>query len=106
VLDGKQAVFLSCMTSYGERLVKPIRDQLDAAGYRAVVAMYEPNPLGTSNPEDKVDQLMQASDAFVALATLDNRHIPRWVRWLLWSRTTAGNIIDEIAPRTTKAKSA
>jgi hypothetical protein len=99
VLDGKQAVFLSCMTAYGDRLVKPIRDQLNAAGYRAVVAMYERNPLGTSNPEEKVNGLMEASDAFVALATIDNRLIPEWVRWILRirARSTAQNIIDEIA---------
>jgi hypothetical protein len=61
--------------------------------------MYEPNPLGTSNPEAKVDKLMQACEAFVALGTVDNRYIPEWVRRLLRirSRSTAQNIIDEHA---------
>jgi hypothetical protein len=60
--------------------------------------MYEPNPLGNFNPEDKVDGFMEASDAFVALATVDNRLIPGWLRLLLRLRTrsTAQNIIDEI----------
>ena len=71
--------------------------RLNAAGYRAVIAMYEPNPLGNFDPEDKVDRLMQASDAFVALATVDPRVSPRPTWWRRNPTTsTAQNIIDEI----------
>ncbi|HZA09991.1 hypothetical protein [Mycobacterium sp.] len=87
MLDGKQVVFLSCMDSYADRLARPIRDRLNELGYRAVILTDEPMLRGAFDPEANVDGYLEASDAFVALATHDNRMGPTG---------TAGNILDEI----------
>ena len=87
MLDGKPAVFLSCMTSVADRLVRPICDRLNAAGYRAVIVADEPKRKGAFTIEDKVGGYLNAADAFVALATADDR---------LGGAATAQNIIDEI----------
>ena len=87
MLGGKQVVFLSCMASYADRLARPIRDRLIDAGYHAVIVMDEASLRGDFGPEDKVDGYLEAADAFVALATHDDRMGPTG---------TAGNILDEI----------
>jgi hypothetical protein len=88
VLAGKQVVFLSCMDAYADRLARPIRDRLNQLGYRAVILTDEPNLRGAWDTEANVDGYLEASDAFVALATHDERMGPTG---------TAGNILDEIA---------
>lgn len=89
VLGGKQVVFLSCTGALSavERLARPIRDRLNALGYHAVIVGLEPSFRGDFSPEEKVDGYLDASDAFIALATLDDR---------LGTSSTAANIIDEI----------
>lgn len=89
MLGGKQAVFLSCTGALSAiaRLARPVRDRLNAAGYHAVIVGDEPSLKGDFSPEEKVDGYLDASEAFVALATVDDR---------LGTSSTAVNIIDEI----------
>jgi len=89
VLDGKLVVFLSCTGASGadDRLARPIRDRLNAAGYHAVIVGDEASLRGDFNPEEKVNGYLEVSDAFFALATLDPRQGPS---------STAANIVDEI----------
>ena len=86
MLDGETVVFLSCMASAADSLARPIRDRLKELGYRAVIVMDEPLLRGSFDPESKVTSYLEASDAFVALATADER-VPGG---------TAQNIVDEI----------
>jgi hypothetical protein len=83
-------VFLSCTgaSDADERLARPIRDRLNAAGYLAVIVGDEASLRGDFNPEEKVNGYLEVSDAFFALATLDPREGPS---------STAANIVDEIA---------
>jgi hypothetical protein len=74
------------MDAYADQLARPIRDQLNSLGYYAVIVTDEPQLRGTFDPESKVNGYIEASDAFVALCTSDNR-VPGG---------TAQNIIDEI----------
>jgi hypothetical protein len=89
VLDGKLVVFLSCTgaSDADERLARPIRDRLKAAGYHAVIVGDEASLRGDFSPEEKVNGYLEVSDAFFALATLDPRQGPS---------STAANIVDEI----------
>jgi hypothetical protein len=86
VLDGKQVVFLSCMTADLATLARPLRDRLNGAGYRALIVMDEPLLQGAFTVKDKVGGYLQAGDAFVVLATADDRA----------DTGTAADIIDEI----------
>ncbi len=79
-------MFLSCMDVYKEEFAAPIRDQLNKLGYRAVIVQDEPMLRGSFDPESKVDKYIEASDAFIALCTDDDRNPGK----------TAQNIIDEI----------
>jgi hypothetical protein len=89
VLDGKLVVFLSCTgaSDADERLARPIRDRLNAAGYHAVIVGDEASLIGDFSPEEKVNGYLEVSDAFFALASLDPRQGPS---------STAANIVDEI----------
>jgi len=86
VLGGRTVVFLSSMHAYKEQLVAPIRDRLNGLGYQAVIVEDEPLLRGSYGVESKVDAYIEASDAFVALCTHDDR-VPG---------NTAQNIIEEI----------
>lgn len=79
-------MFLSCMAAYKEDFSAPIRDQLNELGYHAVIVQDEPLLRGSFDPESKVDKYIEASDAFIALCTNDDRNPGK----------TAQNIIDEI----------
>jgi arylsulfatase A-like enzyme len=61
------------MSANLDTLARPIRDRLNAAGYRAVIVMDEPLPRGAFTVEDKIAGYMEAGDAFIALATADGR---------------------------------
>jgi hypothetical protein len=74
------------MHAFKDRLAAPIRDRLSQLGYYAVIVEDEPLLRGSFDPETKVSSYIEASDAFVALCTEDNR-VPG---------NTAQNIIDEI----------
>jgi len=87
MLLGETVVFLSCMDGVHNQLAVPIRDGLRDRGYRAVVVTDEPMLPGTFGNEEKVSSYLDASDAFVALCTLDPR----------LGQATAQNIVDEIA---------
>jgi len=86
MLEGQTIVFLSCMDAFADQLARPIRDQLNELGYRAIIVADEPLLRGSFDPESKVSAYIEASDAFVALCTQDDR-VPG---------STAQNIIDEI----------
>jgi hypothetical protein len=86
MLEGQTIVFLSCIDAFADQLARPIRDQLNELGYRAVIVTDEPSLRGSFDPESKVSAYIEASDAFVALCTQDDR-VPG---------STAQNIIDEI----------
>lgn len=79
-------MFLSCMDAFADQLARPVRDQLNELGYRAIIVTDEPSLRGSFDPESKVSAYIEASDAFVALCTHDER-VPG---------NTAQNIIDEI----------
>jgi hypothetical protein len=74
------------MDAFADELARPIRDRLNALGYRAIIVTDEPLLRGSFDPESKVSAYIEASDAFVALCTHDDR-VPGG---------TAQNIIDEI----------
>lgn len=86
MLEGRTVVFLSCTDAFADQLARPIRDQLNESGYRAIIVTDEPSLRGSFDPESKVSAYIEASDAFVALCTHDDR-VPG---------NTAQNIIDEI----------
>ena len=86
MLEGQTIVFLSCMDAFADQLARPIRDQLNELEYRAIIVTDEPSLRGSFDPESKVSAYIEASDAFVALCTQDDR-VPG---------STAQNIIDEI----------
>ena len=86
MLEGQTVVFLSCMDAFADQLARPIRGQLNELGYRAIIVTDEPLLRGSFDPESKVSAYIEASDAFVALCTQDDR-VPG---------STAQNIIDEI----------
>jgi hypothetical protein len=77
---------LSDQSADADGLARPVRDELTARGYHAVIIMDEPLLRGTFDPESKVMAYIEASDAFVAFCTDDIRNPGR----------TAQNIIDEI----------
>ena len=81
-------MFLSCTgaSDADERLARPIRDRLKAAGYHAVIVGDEASLRGDFSPEEKVNGYLEVSDAFFALAT------PPSARPI----STAANIVDEI----------
>ncbi len=74
------------MDAFASRLARPIRDRLEALGYRAIIVTDEPLLRGSFDPESKVSSYVEASDAFVALCSHDDRA----------PGSTAQNIIDEI----------
>lgn len=74
------------MDSFADQLTRPIRTQLLELGYKAIIVTDEPLLRGSFDPESKVSAYIEASDAFVALCTHDDR-VPG---------STAQNIIDEI----------
>ena len=86
MLGERSVVFLSCMDAFADQLARPIRDRLNALGYRTIIVTDEPLLRGSFDPESKVNAYIEASDAFVALCTHDDR-LPG---------STAQNIIDEI----------
>jgi uncharacterized protein YozE (UPF0346 family) len=86
MLEGQTVVFLSCMDAFADQLARPIRDQLNELGYRAIIVTDEPLLRGSFDAESKVSAYIEASDTFVALCTQDDR-VPG---------STAQNIIDEI----------
>lgn len=86
MLERRTVIFLSCMDAFADKLARPIRNGLNALGYRAIIVTDEPSLRGSFDPESKVKAYIEASDAFVALCTHDDR-VPG---------NTAQNIIDEI----------
>jgi hypothetical protein len=74
------------MDAFADQLTRPIRNQLNELGYRAIIVTDEPSLRGSFDPESKVNAYIEASDAFVALCTEDDR-VPG---------NTAQDIIDEI----------
>jgi hypothetical protein len=74
------------MDAYKEQFAATIRYQLNDLGYQAVIVQDEPLLRGSFDPESKVDKYIEASDAFIALCTNDDRNPGK----------TAQNIIDEI----------
>lgn len=91
MLNGRVAVFISCSEGFKERVAYPIRDALAAHNVHGIIVSDEPLLPGASgDPESKVDSYLDASDAFVALATPDNQLDDGTVQ-------TRPNIIDEHA---------
>lgn len=91
MLNGRVAVFISCSEGFKERVAYPIRDALAAHNVHGIIVSDEPLLPGASgDPESKVDTYLDASDAFVALATPDNQLDDGTVQ-------TRPNIIDEHA---------
>ena len=68
------------------RLTSTTSGTTSGLGYKAVIVADEPSLRGAFDPESKVTSYIEASDAFVALCTNDDR-VPG---------NTAQNIIDEI----------
>lgn len=74
VLDGKPAVFLSCSEKFKKQVARPIRDALTPLGLHGVIVSNEPLMARVpSDPDSQVDAYLNASNAFVALCTPDNR---------------------------------
>src|SRR5262245_55840314 len=73
-LQGKITVFLSCSEKFKSRVAIPVRNGLVSHGIKAIVLSDEPLlPHVEDNPDSKVDSYLDASDAFVALMTADDR---------------------------------
>jgi CAP12/Pycsar effector protein, TIR domain len=89
MLNGRVAVFLSCSERFKERVARPIRDALAEHNVHGIIVADEPLLPGASGePESKVDTYLDASDAFIALATGDDQLGDGTVQ-------TRQNIIDE-----------
>lgn len=71
---GRAAVFLSCSERFKERVAVPIRLALAERNIHGIIVSDESLLPGASgDPESKVDTYLDASDAFVALATPDDQ---------------------------------
>jgi hypothetical protein len=89
MLSGRVAVFISCSHDFKERVARPICDALAARDIQGIIVEDEPLLPGASgDPESKVDAYLEASDAFVVLATPDDQLTDGTVQ-------TRQNIIDE-----------
>ena len=89
MLNGQVAVFISCSERYKGYVARPIRDALGEHNIRGLIVSDEPMlPGSTGDPESKVDTYLDASDAFVALATPDDHLGDGTVQ-------TRQNIVDE-----------
>lgn len=98
MLRGRPTVFLSCSERFKERVAFPVRTALAKHEVQAIIVSEEPLLPGASgDPESKVDTYLEASDAFVALATPDDQLGDGTVQ-------TRPNIIDEHARARTRPK--
>ena len=89
MLNGRVAVFISCSERFKNRVAIPIREALAQRNIHGIVVSDEPLlPAALGDPESKVETYLDASDAFVALATPDDRLGDGTVQ-------TRQNIIDE-----------
>lgn len=98
MLNGRVTVFISCSERFKERVAQPIREELAERNVHGIIVSDEPLLPGASgDPESKVDTYLDASDAFVALATPDNQLDDGTVQTRL-------NIIDEYARARSRPK--
>jgi hypothetical protein len=98
MLNGRVAVFISCSERFKERVARPVRVALAERDVHGIIVSDEPLLPGASgDPESKVDTYLDASDAFVALATPDNQLDDGTVE-------TRPNIIDEHARARSRPK--
>lgn len=90
MLNGQPTVFLSCSEKFKAVIAIPVRHGLRAHGVHGVIVSAEPQlPRTGWEPDDKVDNYMNASDAFTALCTPDDELTDGTVQ-------CRPNIIDEI----------
>jgi hypothetical protein len=74
LLRGQATVFLSCSERFKEQVAFPIRQALRQQGVFGVIVSEEPTlPRTSGEPDSKVESYLDASDAFVALCTPDDR---------------------------------
>jgi len=74
LLNGQATVFLSCSERFKAQVATPIRVALAEHRIFAVIVSEEPLlPFTSGDPDSKVDSYLDASDAFVALCTPDDR---------------------------------
>jgi CAP12/Pycsar effector protein, TIR domain len=74
MLNGRPTVFLSCSERFKANVAIPVRNALRAQGVFAVIVSEEPMlPRTRGDPDSKVESYLNASDAFVALCTPDDR---------------------------------
>jgi hypothetical protein len=74
VLDGKATLFLSCSEKFKEQVARPLRELLATEDIHAIIVSDEPQLAGTlEGPDSKIDSYLDASDAFVAVCTPDDR---------------------------------
>ncbi len=89
MLNGRIAVFLSCSERFKDHVARPISEALAEHNVHGIIVSDEPLLPGASgDPESKVETYLDASDAFVTLATPDDRLGDGTVQ-------TRQNIIDE-----------
>jgi len=89
MLNGRVAVFISCSERFKQRVARPISEALGERDVKGIIVSDEPLlPGADGDPESKVDTYLDASDAFVALATADDQLGDGRVQ-------TRQNIIDE-----------
>ena len=98
MLNGRVAVFISCSERFKGPVAQPIREALAERNVHGIIVSDEPLLPGASgDPESKVDTYLDASDAFVVLATPDNQLDDGTVQ-------TRPNIIDEYARARSRPK--
>lgn len=87
---GKPAIFLSCSHKHKEQVAWRFRDVLHDVGIFGIVVEDLPRPGAAWSADEKVDEYLRVSDAFVALCTPDDEH----ANGTWWPRE---NIPEEIA---------
>jgi hypothetical protein len=73
MLDGRDAIFISCSEGYKKKVAYPFRDAIEATGGRAIIVSDAPRLGKAFSPEQKVKAYLKVSDAVLVLATPDDR---------------------------------
>src|SRR5258707_7303173 len=90
MLNGRPVVFISCSEKFKLAVARPIREGLKEVGVHGVIVSDElALPRTGWTTDDKVESYLDASDAFLALCTADDKIEDGTVQ-------CRQNIIDEI----------
>lgn len=89
MLNGRNAIFITCSEKYRETVAHRFRERIEAAGLVGVILSEMPKLFGSWTPEEKLDEYLRRCEAHVVLCTPDDKHADD-----TWS--VRGNVLDEI----------